>query len=173
MRVNANGKRIDAWLVYRCTACDSTWNRPILERSLVHSLGPGFLSSLCANDPALVDRIASDVDDLKRWAPRLQEAGKVVVSREVLSETAGEPPRLRIVCAVPRPVRLRLDRLLADELKLSRSRVQALARSGALAVASASTTHALRRPPGDGTELFVRLPVSDARWIARAAAGDG
>ena len=30
IRLNANRKRIDAWLIYRCTACDKTWNRPIL-----------------------------------------------------------------------------------------------------------------------------------------------
>lgn len=171
IRANANGKRIDAWLIYRCTACDSTWNRPILERRSVHSLDPGFLSSLCANDPVLVDRIASDVDDLKRWAPRPQEAGEVVVSRQVLSETAGEPSRVRIVCAVPRPVRVRLDRLLADELKLSRSRVQALADSGILVVEGGK--RALRKPMCDGTEVQISLPVPDDDQIAWLAAGEG
>lgn len=25
-RVNANGKRIDVWLIYRCIDCDNSWN---------------------------------------------------------------------------------------------------------------------------------------------------
>jgi hypothetical protein len=31
-RLNANGKRLDAWLIYRCAACDNAWNRTIFER---------------------------------------------------------------------------------------------------------------------------------------------
>ena len=31
-RVNANGRRLDIWLVYRCTACEASWNRPVHER---------------------------------------------------------------------------------------------------------------------------------------------
>ncbi|TGQ24417.1 DUF1062 domain-containing protein, partial [Mesorhizobium sp. M4B.F.Ca.ET.214.01.1.1] len=30
-RVNANGKRIDVWLIYRCADCDNSWNFGIFE----------------------------------------------------------------------------------------------------------------------------------------------
>ena len=72
IRVNANGKRLDAWLIYRCISCDNTWNRPILERQHVRTIDPEFLMSLRANEPALARRLASDVEELKRQAARVE-----------------------------------------------------------------------------------------------------
>ena len=173
VRVNANGKRVDAWLVYRCTSCDGTWNRPILERRLVQSIDPSLLASLTANDPDVVAAIALDTGDLRRGTPEIEEAANVAVKKQVLSGSMAQPRALRIHCCVPFPVTLRLDRLLADELQLSRSRIHALAGSGALAVAGSNTSRALRKPVRDGMEVTIRLPVPDAAWITRlAAAGD-
>lgn len=31
-RVNANGSRLDVWLIYRCVRCKKSWNMEILER---------------------------------------------------------------------------------------------------------------------------------------------
>ena len=66
IRVNANGKRLDAWLIYKCISCDSTWNRPILERRHVRTLDPLFLMSLRASDPELMRRLAFDAEKLRR-----------------------------------------------------------------------------------------------------------
>ena len=30
-RVNANGKRVDVWLIYRCERCKTTWNKEIFS----------------------------------------------------------------------------------------------------------------------------------------------
>jgi hypothetical protein len=172
IRVNANGKRVDAWLIYRCTTCDGTWNRPILERRHVHSVASQFLASLSANDAKVVDGIAFDVDGLKRWAPRLEQATEAVVAKEVISGSAVQADALRILCAVPHPVTYRLDRLLADELHLSRSRIHALEKSKALAIAAPNASRALRKPVHNGMEVLIRLPVHDADWIAQVAARD-
>jgi hypothetical protein len=169
IRVNANGKRVDAWLIYKCTSCDSTWNRPVLERQNVRSIDPLFLASLCANDARVADRLAFDVEDLKRSAPLLKEATNAVVAKEVLSPSTAQPRELHILCIVPCPVALRLDRLLADELRLSRSRVHALEKSGAL-VAAPSASRALRKSVRDGTKLLIKPPADDADRIARSAA---
>jgi len=161
IRVNANGKRVDAWLIYKCTSCDGTWNRPILERQPVRSVDPLVLASLYANDAKLAGHLAFDAENLKRWAPRLNEATDVVVAKEVLSGSAGPPRELQVLCVVPCPVAVRLDRLLADELRLSRSRIQALADFGGLAV-SPSASHVLRKPVRDGMKLRIKLPIHGA-----------
>ena len=171
MRVNANGKRIDAWLIYRCTACDGTWNRPVLERRPVGSIEPEILSKLMANDAELVAQIASDAEDLRRHAPRLKETAEIRVTKSVLSGNMSRPRTLHIVLAVPQPVAPRLDRLLAEELSLSRNRIHALAKAWALTVAKANTARALRKPVREGTELTIRLPVAGAEWIAHSAVG--
>jgi hypothetical protein len=170
IRVNANGKRVDAWLIYRCTSCDGTWNRPILERRLVQTIDPLFLASLSANDAEVANRIAFDVGVLRRWTPRLEQASNAVVAKEVIVPSAVQPRALRILCTVPHPVTLRLDRLLADELGLSRSRIHALEKSKALTIASPVASRALRKPVRNGAELLIRFPVHDTDWIARSAA---
>lgn len=169
-RVNANGKRVDAWLIYRCTSCDSTWNRPILERQHLRSLDAGLLASLLSNDPKLADRFACDVETLTHWAPRLEQATQIMMTKEVLSGSTTAPSELQILCVVPCPVSVRVDRLLAEGLQLARSRVQALESSGALA-ASTDRLRDLRKPVRDGMTLVIRLPTGESDWITGAAAG--
>ena len=155
IRVNANGKRLDAWLIYRCISCDNTWNRPILERQHVRTIDPEFLMSLRANEPALARRLASDVEELKRRAARVEAFDDVLVIRKVLLENTLPLRRLEILCAVPQPTALRVDRLLAAELHWSRSRIQRMERAGELVVLPAGSR--LRRAVRDGTRLVIDL----------------
>lgn len=156
IRVNANGKRIDAWLIYKCTSCDKTWNRPVLERRHAQSIDPRFLTSLSANDPKLARRLAFDSESLKRCAWQLEEFNDVAVLTEVLSQSSAPTCQLEILCAVPYPLSLRLDRLLAVELQLSRSRIQSLEKSGALAVFPRGP-RGVRRSVRDGMRLTVNV----------------
>jgi hypothetical protein len=127
IRVNANGRRIDAWLIYRCVVCDITWNRPIVERREVSALGRQFLLSLQANDPDLVHDLAFDVAALKRWTKHVREFDDVLVTKRLLSESLRPVLLLEIECLVPQQIGLRADRLLASELRLSRSSFRRLA----------------------------------------------
>ena len=150
IRVNANGKRLDAWLIYKCTGCGSIWNRPILERRPVRTIEPDFLAALHTSEAALTRRLAFDIEGLRRSAARVEEFDDALVTRAVLSAST-MPRQLEILCRVPEPVGLRLDRLLANELGLSRSRIQNLAKSGDLVVLPPESS--LRRPVRDGTRL--------------------
>lgn len=123
IRVNANGKRLDAWLIYRCTSCDNTWNRPILERRHVSTIDPHLLASLQANDPALSRQLAFEK---VRGNLKMEHVDDATVRKEVVSESARPACRLEIVCVVPETTGLRVDRLLSTELRLSRSRIQSL-----------------------------------------------
>jgi hypothetical protein len=155
IRVNANGKRVDAWLIYKCTACGSTWNRPIVERRPVRTIEPDLLTSLHHSDVALTRRLAFDVEALRRSAGRIEEFDDALVVKKVLSESTMPTRQLEILCSVPQPVGLRVDRLLANELQLSRSWIQALAKAGDL-VAFPHGSH-LRRTVRDGMRLVINL----------------
>ena len=155
IRVNANGKRVDAWLIYKCTGCGSTWNRPILERRGVRTIEPDFLMSLNTSESMLTRRLAFDVEELRRRAGRVEEFADAQVTRSVLSEGATPARRLEILCSVPEPVGLRVDRLLATELHLSRSRIQQLAKTGDLVAFPQGSS--LRRPVRDGMRLAINL----------------
>jgi hypothetical protein len=176
IRVNANGKRIDAWLIYKCTSCDSTWNRPVLERRHVSTIDPQLLASLQANDPELSRRFA-----FEKWRRKLKVAPfddatvlketvlKETVRKEVVSGSARPVDRLEIVCVVPEATGLRVDRLLSTELGLSRSRIRNMQDAGHLA----ACPDGLRRPLRDGLQVRLDLRgVHDGDKIARAATGD-
>jgi hypothetical protein len=155
IRVNANGKRVDAWLIYKCTGCGSTWNRPILERRHVRTIEPDFLMSLHTSESMLTRRLAFDVEELRRRAGRVEEFDDALVTKNVLSEGTTPTCQLEILCSVPEPIGLRVDRLLAKELHLSRRRIQQLAKTGDLVAFPQGSN--LRRPVRDGTRLAINL----------------
>jgi hypothetical protein len=165
--VNANGKRVDAWLIYKCTSCDNTWNRPILERRHVSTIEPRLLVSLQTNDPELSRRLAFDVDTLGRKL-KVEHVDAVIVHKEVVSERTPSACRLEIVCVAPETTGLRVDRLLSTELRLSRSRIQGLQDAGYLA----AWPGGLRGPLRNGLHVRIDLrAVHDGDKIALAAAG--
>lgn len=168
IRVNANGRRIDAWLIYRCVDCDSTWNRPIVERREISALDRKILLSLQANDPDLVRGLAFDIAGLKRWTGHVQEFDDVLVIKRALSKSLPPILRLEIECLVPRPIRLRADRLLASELRLSRSAIQRLVKTAQIFTAPSGFD--LRRPPRDGLRLIIDAASLPGSSIDRAAA---
>lgn len=169
-RVNANGKRIDAWLIYRCIDCDGTWNRPLLERRNVRSIDPDLLHALRTNDPEWTARLAFDLDDLRRSAERVEEFGDVEVRKNVVSGNPHSAAKMEIHLAAPSKTSLRVDRLLANELGLSRSRIQALHDKECLT--ATADRHFMRRPAKHGMRIALDLSgESDRHLVAMTAAG--
>lgn len=70
-RVNANGKRLDVWLIYRCKKCGHTLNIPIYERALRETISPELLQGFWDNDPGLAERFARDRGFFKSKGYRL------------------------------------------------------------------------------------------------------
>lgn len=163
-RLNANGRRLDAWLVYKCTTCDDTWNHTLFERRHGRDLDPNLLSALEANDPALVGRFAFDVATLRRAAHRVEEFAGNVAHKEALADRPDAPERLEILIATPVPIAIRLDRLLSSELGLPRARIGAMRDAGHIVTAAA-----LNRPVRDGCRVEFDLAVGEANMILRNA----
>jgi hypothetical protein len=166
IRVNANGRRIDAWLVYRCVVCDGTWNRPVVERREVSALDRDVLLSLQANDPDLVRAVAFDIAGLKRWTRQVQEFDDVLVIKRVLSESPRPVLSLEIECRVPQLIGLRADRLLASELRVSRRSIRRLA------IHTAQPEFDLRRPLRDGLRLIIDATSLPESSISAASGRD-
>jgi hypothetical protein len=170
IRVNANGKRLDAWLVYNCAHCDNSWNRPLVTRRNIREIDPLSLHAMQANDADLARRLAFDVDDLRRSTERVDEFAAVEVQKQVLSQAVGPFATVDIIMAVPTPTCLRADRLLATELGLSRARIDALQEAGRLLIVPQGA-RALRRPVRDQTRVTIALCPADEFDVGRAAAG--
>ncbi len=124
-RMNANGRRLDVWLIYKCPACGTTWNMEVVARTPVSELSPGRLRAYESNNPAAARAYACD--------PRLFAHGQAVPVydegfRIKKRREAGEEGLLEIRC--PENAALRLDKILSSGLGLSREQVKAAIRDG-------------------------------------------
>ena len=124
IRLNANGKKLDAWLIYKCLSCDKTWNRSIFERQNVRDINQATLQALHANDPDWIRTQAFDFAALRRKSQRIDESSDIDVQKKALSREGDAWMALEIELIVPLPTGMRLDRLLAAELQISRSRLE-------------------------------------------------
>ena len=87
IRLNANGRKLDAWLIYKCTVCDKTWNRPIFERRNVRDIDSVVLDALQSNDPDWIRTEAFNLETLRRKARRIDEFPDVEVRKVLLRKT--------------------------------------------------------------------------------------
>ena len=171
IRLNANGRRLDAWLIYKCLACEKTWNRPIFERRNVRDIDPATLAALQSNDPDWIRAEAFNLEALRRKTQRVDEFAEFDIAKEIRQETS-DWTRLEIELMVPFPSSTRLDRLLASELKVSRTRLQALHEGGMLRTDS-DRADILRRRIRNGTRVAVDLAAETGReqWWKPLATG--
>lgn len=169
-RLNANGRRLDAWLIYRCIDCDETWNRPVLERQSLSAVPNGLLQALHENDAATLGRLAGDRPGLARFAKRIEDGGQATVRRTVIGAVSAASPALAILLDPVGGIAVRPDRLLASELSLSRRTVTALACAGHLMV-SPGSARSLRRPLRTPLRLDFHLGGRNDSAAILAAAG--
>ncbi|MGX5825937.1 DUF1062 domain-containing protein [Mesorhizobium sp. 43Arga] len=170
-RVNANGKRIDVWLIYRCVDCDNSWNFGIFERCNRRDIEPALLQALESNDPELARRHAFDVVALRNQVGRIEEFADVAVHKRLLGGGSESAAALELQLGLEMPTSLRLDRLLASELGISRSRLQAL-EERRLLVVDPDGAKALRKPARQGMTVRIDLAGEpDHEAIISAAGG--
>ncbi|RUX74573.1 DUF1062 domain-containing protein [Mesorhizobium sp. M7A.F.Ca.US.006.04.2.1] len=169
-RVNASGKRIDVWLIYRCIDCDNSWNFGIFERCNRRDIDPALLAALESNDPALAHRHAFDAVALRNRIGRVEEFSDVSVHKRRLGDTREAATVLELQLGLEMPTSLRLDRLLASELCISRSRLQALEEKRLLIV-DPDGAKALRKPARARNTIRIDLAGEADRQAIIAAAG--
>ena len=76
-RVNANRKKLDVWLVYKCMKCNTRWNLTILSRVTTGSIPQDLLAGFHDNDIELAKHYASDVALIKRNGAELLMESKI------------------------------------------------------------------------------------------------
>lgn len=169
IRLNANGRKLDAWLIYKCSACDKTWNRAIFERQTIRNIAPAVLEALQANDVEWIRAQEFDLDALRRKAQRIDEFTDLDIRKQILEEPDG-CKALEIELAVAFPVNTRLDRLLASELRISRSRLYALHDAAMLQI-HPDRAGIMKRRIRDGMRIVLDFAgQADGHLVALAAA---
>ncbi len=128
-RVNANGKRLDIWLICRCEHCKTIWNLSVYERVDRATLNSADLSGYFANDASLVYRHIFD--------PAFLQKNRAVLDLDHLDilchgtiPPEGSEAQLDITCAYSLPISA--GRAIALVLGMSLSRVKKMQESSML-----------------------------------------
>ena len=150
-RLNANGNRLDAWLIYACHGCGNRWNRTLFERRPVRTLPQTTIEALQHNDAGLARSFAAKPPTrTDRFRPGGADTFRI--ETKILSAARPTAGSLELVLLNPAHLQIRLDRVLAEGLSVSRSKVHALTEAGVLR-SRPDSRKALRQPIGEKTIL--------------------
>jgi len=143
-RLNANGNRLDAWLIYVCAQCGNRWNRPFFERRARQSISDDLLQSLQTNDPALARKVAVDLPTASTGLAADTDMA-FSIEKKLLGLSVESVAPLSLTLLNPGACRVRLDRVLAEGLNLSRRLIHQLADDGVILLIDGSKK-ALKKP---------------------------
>lgn len=135
-RVNANGNKLDVWLIYQCAECKQTLNLAIYERRKASSIPREEYQCFLGNDEQLAERYGQSMQLFREnkadidWG-RLQY-GIVKVHESI----EGGEGRERILVTVKNPdgLKIRLEKQIAMVLGLSRDQVKKLTVKGEIEI---------------------------------------
>lgn len=148
-RMNANGNKLDVWLIYRCEKCDTSWNMDIYTRVAPGTLGQDLYNRFLENDADTALEFGCRKEILSRnkaealWEQvplkvektfhEAKDAGETLDYAERMISAENTVPVERIVSIHnPYEIPMRLDKLLCRELNCSRKDVACLEDSGGL-----------------------------------------
>jgi hypothetical protein len=106
-----------------CASCEDVWKLPLFERRTVDEIG-ALLEAFVRHDRAAVWKYAFDIARLRPHVIKVDTDVRIAVERTALACDAESPEHFCIHFDVPFPCDIRLDRLLAGELGISRSALE-------------------------------------------------
>lgn len=174
VRLNANSRRLDAWLIYRCIDCDRTWLRTLVERQAVHLIPRSDLEAMQQSAPAWVRGHEFDVDALRRDAGKITHSDDVRVVKPDRWDMDQMPHSIELALIVPSDTGLRLDRFLSQALPVSRTRLRAAHAHGGLQTDAADKSALRRKVNADmSVTLFCNgFPKAEFARICEAVFAD-
>ncbi|KOY56831.1 DUF1062 domain-containing protein [Streptomyces sp. XY332] len=124
IRVNANGKLLDVWLLLNCAACDRTSKVPVHERVHVSSLDPARRMAYETNEPAVVRELTMSASLAAKNGYLLDWTGTWELETRTPLYALDGPTPLKVLVGFELPVPVRVERLLVRGLGLSRTEIR-------------------------------------------------
>lgn len=128
-RVNSQKKRLDVWLIYRCSTCGSVWNSAVISRGRPGGIADETLTKFFDNDAGLALECALDAGLLKGNGARRGKVSFVVNGPDI---DEGEDCRVRL--EAKSLVGIRLADVLRQKLAVSRNELERLVETGRVSV---------------------------------------
>jgi Uncharacterized protein conserved in bacteria len=130
-RVNAQQKNLDVWLIYKCTACDTTWNLTILSRVNPCSIPTETLHQFHENNFELAVQYAADINLVKK-----NGAEPCIPEIEIHGEKVDFSVPTLLHLQPQYPMAIKVSALLRRELNLSRTEFDRLCDEGKISCVS-------------------------------------
>ncbi len=132
-RINANGNKLDIWLIYQCEECKHTLNLAIYERQKVSSITKEEYQRFLDNDEQFAQMHGKNVQLFRKNKAAI-DFEKVNYDFVKLHETTeyGDNFEDQIVIAINNPYQLKIrpEKQIAEIWGLSRSQVKNLLEKG-------------------------------------------
>lgn len=131
-RVNANGNRLDVWLIYQCDKCKHTYNLAIYERVKVSSLPKNEYQCFLSNDEQLAEMYRRSYQLLKKNRAEidLESISYQYARLKGISDGANYEQLVEIIIHNPCRLKIRPEKQIAEVLSLSRSQVKKMTELG-------------------------------------------
>lgn len=125
-RLNANQKKLDAWLIYKCVGCDYTYNITILRRKTVSQINKELLCKYRDNDRELVKFHAFDITTFNN-SLKIDWDIKFQIESTVTNVEETQPLTVKKICIQSKyNLKFPVLSLLREKLKLSRTKLDKL-----------------------------------------------
>ena len=161
-RINAQKKVVDVWLKYRCIDCGDAWKLPLFERQAIAGLDKNLYAAFVSHDMMTVWRYAFDLARLRQHDLQVDADIELTVERSIERDDGlGCVEGVLIVFDVPFQCEMRIDRLLAAKLGVSRATVLRWCEGGALRLSNGECA-VLSKSVRDGLQLLLRGEGCDA-----------
>ncbi len=131
-RVNANGNKLDIWLIYQCVECKHTLNLVIYERKKVSSIPKEEYQCFLDNNEQLAEMYGKNMQ-LFRANKADIDFGRLhygLVKRHETIENSGVGEQIVITIKNPGQMKIRAEKQIAMVLGLSRNQVKSLLEKG-------------------------------------------
>lgn len=127
-RVNANGNKLDVWLIYQCERCKHTFNLTIYEREKPSLVPPSEYRGFLDNDEQLAETYGKYLPFFKKNKAEVdfQNVNYHIEKRkeEICNDT--DKQQILIQILNPHGLKIRSEKQISETLNLSRSQVKKL-----------------------------------------------
>ena len=127
-RVNANGNKLDIWLIYQCAECKHTLNLAIYERKKASSITKEEYQCFLDNDEQLAERYGKDMQLFRTNKADIDfdRLHYGVIKLHETKEISGFGEQIIITVKNPNQMKIRSEKQIAMVLGLSRNQVKSL-----------------------------------------------
>lgn len=130
-RVNANGNRIDVWLIYQCEKCRHTYNLTVHERVKPTEIPEENYKRFLANDAKLALEYGMNKALLAKNKAFISDED---MGYELLPKASVEKLETQIILHNPYELKVRNDKLVSEILQISRSKAKKMLDDGSVKI---------------------------------------